>query len=561
MLRGMSRVFSYERVSSRQQVTGRGLGRQSDGAQQWAARHGLTLDTSLQLSDAGRSASKGHHLSRGALGRFLNLAQSGQLGPSPLLLVEAIDRLSRQEPLDAIETILSGLVGSGVRIVTLEDGAEYSRETLRTDPTRLIVLVVKIQAAYEYSARLAMRMKDRWEADRAKLEAKVMARPNLFCPGWCEWTDQGYVVIPEKAALVRKVFELLRYQGCSATSRDLNAQGLLTPSGNRWTNGSVRTLAMLTDGVYGAIRLRNRKHYGTADGEVVIEGMLPVIVPKEEVLAIRGLINARGRTAEQAGPNGLMRWVGQRLSYCVCGARLGLQTSGGSEHRYLFCRHRLSHKDGCRRSPVPLLEATAHLLRRLEPEALLAMVNACMADDQVEGLRNRADHLRTELAGLDRKRQNLQKALVQAAEVSQAVDVLAEQLKARQQEAAAIEQQLRAVEMELAMRQKGSKSEAAREPLEAFRQAFALGEDTREQRHAVNRCLVDLGLRIVLDGDERRMGLQLGSGPVEWQTLRPLDRRVLWAGARLAESDGVLQEAVDVGIAHGSSPREDAESR
>ena len=558
MLEGMDRVFSYERVSSKQQVTGRGLERQGDGAQQWATRHGLTLDTTLQLSDAGRSASKGHHLSKGALGRFLQLAQAGALGPSPLLLVEAIDRLSRQEPLDAIETILSGLVGSGVRILTLEDGAEYSRDTLRTDPTKLIVLVVKIQAAYEYSARLAMRMTDSWAAHRSKLVAKINARPRQFCPSWCEWTADGYVVIPEKAAVVRRVFELLRYQGCSATSRDLNAEGLLTPSGNRWSNSAVRTLATATDSVFGAIRLNNRKHYGTAEGELVIDGMLPVIVDKADVLAVRSLIAARGRTADQAGPNGLMRWVGQRLTYCACGTRIGLQSSGGSEHRYLFCRHRCSHADGCRRSRVPLLEATAHLLRRLEPDALLAMVQACSADDQLQGLHRRADHLQQELAAITRKRGNLQNALVQAAEMGQAVDVLAEQLQARQQEASTLQQQLDAVNVELAMRQNSSTSAAAIEPLEAFRQAFALGEDTREQRHAVNRCLVDLGLRITLD--ERRMGLQLGSGPMEWQTMRPLDRRLLWAGGRLAETEALLHELPEAGIAACQSLSEDAES-
>jgi hypothetical protein len=53
----METAYSYERVSQPQQAKGRGLARQSDAAAAWAGSHGLVLDTSLQLSDAGRSAS------------------------------------------------------------------------------------------------------------------------------------------------------------------------------------------------------------------------------------------------------------------------------------------------------------------------------------------------------------------------------------------------------------------------------------------------------------------------------------------------------------------------
>jgi DNA invertase Pin-like site-specific DNA recombinase len=557
----MERVFSYERVSSKQQVTGSGLGRQSGAAQEWAARHGLQLDTTLHLCDAGRSASKGDHLSKGALGRFLQLAQAGQLGTTPLLLVEAIDRLSRQEPLDAIETILSGLVGSGVRIVTLEDGSEYSRATLRSDPSKLIVLVVKIQAAYEYSARLAMRMQGSWQAHRAKLEANVNPRPRHFCPAWCEWDEQGYVVDQAKVKTIKLCFEMLRYQGASATARDLNAKGLLTPSGNRWTNGSVRNLAMNTDAVYGGLRLNSRRHHGKDAQEQLYEDVLPVVVDKAKVMAVREIMRQRGRTAEQAGPNGTMRFVGQGLTHCICGTRVGIVSSGSSEYRYLYCRHRASHNDGCRRANVPLLDATAHLLRRLEPEALLAMVEAAQASDGASGLQQRAEHLKAELAAIKTKRQNLERALVKAAEQGLAVEVLSEQLSLRQKEANTLEQELMGLEAQLAVQQDSSKSEAAAQPLAAFRQAFALGEDSSEQRRAVNRCLRELGLRIVIDGEERRMGLGLPGGPLEWQTMRPLDRRVLWAGGRLAEAGQLVQEVTEGGIAPAPESRQAAESR
>lgn len=541
----MPRAFSYERVSSPEQVSGRGLTRQSDAAQRWAEARGYTLDTSLQLSDKGRSASKGDHLTKGALGRFLQLAQAGQLGDGPLLLVEAIDRLSRQEPLDAIETILTGLVGSGCRIITLEDGAEYSRETLRSDPTKLLVLVVKMQAAYEYSARLSMRITDSWKVARAKLQAGTMARVGQFCPAWCSYTPEaGFVVDEAKASVVRHVFSLLRQQGAYATAKELNSKGIVTPAGNRWTAASVRSLAINADGVFGAVRLNSRRHTGTRQREEVIEGLLPVIVPKAEVLAVRSLMAIRAKTTERTGPNGTMRWVGQGLSYCVCGARMGITTGGTPPNRikYLRCRHGVSNKEGCRPSMVVLADATAHLLRRLEPEALLAMVEACQQADGLAAQRQQLQALVADQQAVQRKAENLERSILQAAEAGMVLDLLTRQLQERQDQLQAITAKVQAVQAEIQQQEATSQQALDQEPIAAFRQAFATGDDTAAQRQTVNRALKGMGLRIVLDGDLKQMGLQLQGGQLQWQGIRPLDRRLLWSGRRLEEAEGLLQE-------------------
>ena len=88
-------AYSYLRVSRAEQSQGAGLDRQGDMAAAWCDRNGYQLDTRLDLSDRGRSAFKGHHLTRGALGRFLELAKQGKLVANPVLLIEAVDRLSR----------------------------------------------------------------------------------------------------------------------------------------------------------------------------------------------------------------------------------------------------------------------------------------------------------------------------------------------------------------------------------------------------------------------------------------------------------------------------------
>lgn len=535
-------AYSYERVSSAQQVSGRGLLRQGDAAQRWAQQQGITLDTTLELSDRGRSASKGHHLSKGALGRFLALAQAGQLGPDPILLVEAIDRLSRQEPLDAIETILTGLVGSGVRIITLEDGAEYSRQTLRTDPTKLLVLVVKMQAAYEYSARLGQRIADSWASARSKLEQGILSRPGQFCPAWCRWSpEQGYVVDESKAAVVRTAFDLLLHQGCYATAKQLNAQGLLSPAGNRWTAASVRSMAANADAVYGAIRLNSRRH-GSSRPEQLIEGMLPVIVTKDVVMTVRAAMAERAKTTGKTGPNGAMRWIAQGLTYCVCGSRMGLTTGGTAPHRilYLRCRHGVSNRGGCRQASVPVDLATAHLLMRLRPEQLNQLVEAASSSNADH--QRQVDHWAAQVAQLRRQQVNTSAALKQAAKAGVSLTVL---LEAQQEVTSALqdaERYQREAEHQLRL---SSGTQADMAPVQAFRESFATGGDTAQQRQAVNRALKAMGLTVVLQGTGRLMGLRLAGSEPQWQPIRPLDRRLLWAGRTVHHQAGVIQELSD----------------
>ena len=50
---------------------------------------------------------------------------------------------------------------------------------------------------------------------------------------------------------------------------------------------------------------------------------------------------------------------------------------------------------------------------------------------------------------------------------------------------------------------------------------FASGNDTPEQRQRINRMIQQAGLRVTLDRTERRIGMAIGDGPVNWQPFDP----------------------------------------
>ncbi|HFL8990493.1 TPA: recombinase family protein, partial [Escherichia coli] len=116
----MKKVYSYIRFSSTKQAFGDSHRRQSKAIQDWLANHpDHILDESLSFEDLGRSAFHGDHLKEGgALRAFLEAVKQGLIPSDSVLLVESLDRVSRQSISHAQETI-RGILEQGITVVTL----------------------------------------------------------------------------------------------------------------------------------------------------------------------------------------------------------------------------------------------------------------------------------------------------------------------------------------------------------------------------------------------------------------------------------------------------------
>lgn len=256
----MQRAFSYQRVSSSHQAQkGRGLEGQSTDAEVWCQQQGLQLDTSLDLTDPGLSARYGEHVAHGCLGRFLVLSQAGELGQNPILLVESIDRLSRQELIVAVQDVIFGLLRCGVIIHTLEDRQVYTFESVNSDIGKAIQLIAKIHAAAEYSKKLSRRIERSWDQSIAELEAGRLPRVKIFCPSWARVNGDQIELIPEKVAIVKRVFEMAAIDGDQVVAARLNEESVPTLIGKaQWTRDQVKNL-LIDPKVWGAVVL-NRQH-------------------------------------------------------------------------------------------------------------------------------------------------------------------------------------------------------------------------------------------------------------------------------------------------------------
>jgi DNA invertase Pin-like site-specific DNA recombinase len=114
-------AYSYIRFSREHQSEGDSLRRQLEATRVYCKRKGLVLNESLNLRDLGVSAFHGRNAEKGALGRFLQAVQAGSIPAGSALVVEGLDRLSRQNPWATV-SLLKELKDFGIEIhLTMAD--------------------------------------------------------------------------------------------------------------------------------------------------------------------------------------------------------------------------------------------------------------------------------------------------------------------------------------------------------------------------------------------------------------------------------------------------------
>src|SRR5262245_3313590 len=106
--------ISFLRFSSPEQGRGDSLRRQTKDTEQWCEKNDIPLDRSLSMTVKGKSAFKGDHLA--ALKDFLAKVESGEVPRGSYLIIENLDRLSRQDERTAMKLWID-ILDHGINIV------------------------------------------------------------------------------------------------------------------------------------------------------------------------------------------------------------------------------------------------------------------------------------------------------------------------------------------------------------------------------------------------------------------------------------------------------------
>jgi DNA invertase Pin-like site-specific DNA recombinase len=396
-------AYSYIRFSHPSQAEGDSLRRQTAEAVAWCQRNNVQLDTSITLHDLGKSAYTGKHRQnpdRNALAAFLKLVERGKVPPGSYLVIENLDRLSREEEVPACH-LLTSILMAGVRVVQLSPS-----ELILTDKSPgwdIMRAVMELSRGHGESARKSDLIGKAWrEKKRKARESGEVLTSQL--PAWLQLIDGKIAVIPERAAVVKRIFELsIAGYGLTSVVGRLTREGIpvFTCKAQRkncsggWSRSYLS--AILKDrravGEY-----QPRRADGAPDGPPV-PGYYPAIVSEDLWLAARGAADKRGTYRGRMGEyinlfSGLLHDARHGCSYVLTTQR---QRNGS-------CKRILLNTDGAEGRaqsfsfPLPAFEeAVLSHLKEIDPREILTGVNG---HDNVLALEGEQGELETAIAAI-----------------------------------------------------------------------------------------------------------------------------------------------------------------
>jgi DNA invertase Pin-like site-specific DNA recombinase len=319
------RAYSYIRMSSDLQLRGDSLRRQLEASSTYAAANGLDLVDESRLEDIGVSAFKGANVAEGALGRFLDAAKAGKVPAGSFLLVESLDRLSRQEVRKSLGIFLS-IIDAGVNIVTLADNRVYTAQ--KTELVDLLTSLVIMSRAHEESQTKSRRVGAAW----ANKRARAMSQPlTATCPAWLRLSSDRtrYEVIEDRAAIVRRIFEeSASGVGNYSINRRLNMDRVSHFGRSKGWHQSYVSKILKNRAVIGEFqphRLVDGKRQ--PDGDAV-KGYFPAVV--EEQLFYRVQLGLHERLERGAGRKGerISNLFSRILTCAYCGSPVKFENKG-----------------------------------------------------------------------------------------------------------------------------------------------------------------------------------------------------------------------------------------
>lgn len=311
-------AYSYIRMSTDIQLRGDSLRRQEHASRRYAEQNDLRLIEDFRLEDIGVSAFKGANVTSGALGRFLDLVKTGTVAKGSYLLVESLDRISRQQVMESVSTFFD-IVKSGINVVTLADNHVY-RAGSTTFPD-LIYAVVVLGRAYEESKTKSVRVGAAWENKRKNLSHRKLTK---VAPAWLSLRDdrQSFDVIPDRVQTVREMFRLADAgHGSFTIARHLNISQTLTFTRSNGWHESYVTKILNSRAVLGEFQPHRYGDDGirVPDGDPV-PNYFPAIIDEDQFLRVQA--SRQKRLVEGAGRKGPeYRNLFTKIAKCgYCGA-------------------------------------------------------------------------------------------------------------------------------------------------------------------------------------------------------------------------------------------------
>lgn len=337
----MRKAYSYIRMSTETQLKGDSLRRQLEASEAYAKQHNLQLVDSIDgtpFKDIGVSAYRGLNAQEGALGVFLKALQEGKVEQDSVLLIESLDRLSRDKLLSAFSQFTS-ILNAGIEIVTISDSQRYTRDSVNSNMGQLFISLGIMFRANEESETKSKRIRAAWENKRNEAASKPIT---TLCPAWLRYNAETgkFDKIPERVKVVKFIFKLcIESCGLYAIAKQLNGKKEPVFGRSKYWHRSYIKKVLSSRAVLGefqAHQLVKGKRQAIGDP---IKGYFPQIIDEQTFLLANAALVRRDQSAKgRKGKNYSNLLTG--LVYCgSCGNRMTLRNHGNPPKggRYFKC--------------------------------------------------------------------------------------------------------------------------------------------------------------------------------------------------------------------------------
>jgi len=334
------KAYSYLRFSTPEQQKGDSFRRQTSMAAAYASQHDLDLDEALTFHDKGVSGYRGQNKDAGRLGDFLEAVQVGLVPQGSVLLVEQLDRLSRMVPRKALR-VLESIVEAGVSVVTLNDGREYTAESLDSanGGIDLLISLLTFIRANEESATKARRLAQAWEGKRAQAALKPLTSR---APAWLRLEDERFQVLEDRAAVVRRIFAMtLEGVGQHKIAETLNRERVAPwGRGKHWHRSYIAKI-LANPAVIGSFTPHRMDHTDGRKRRVPLEpleGYFPAIISQETWAEVQALAAVQGGAPRGRQAAASVSNILARLATCPkCGRSMTRVQKGKKSLPALVC--------------------------------------------------------------------------------------------------------------------------------------------------------------------------------------------------------------------------------
>lgn len=293
-------AYSYQRFSTPEQAKGDSLRRQTDLRDAWLKKTGVKLDTKLTLRDAGKSGFRGRHREnpdRNALAAFLQLVERGDVPRGSYLVVESLDRLTREHVQPALLLFLN-LLQAGIRIVQLIPVEQVFDD--KSEAMQIMMAVMELVRGHGESAVKSARLTVVWGEKKKRAAAGVVI--SRACPAWIEVRDDKYQLVEPKAEVVRKIFRFATDGlGPRAIVRKLIADKVKPISGRGAWNVSYVRVILSSRNTFGEYQPMSGEGKNRTPDGAPIPNYYPAVVTEDAWHAAQGAkrFKKAGRPARQ----------------------------------------------------------------------------------------------------------------------------------------------------------------------------------------------------------------------------------------------------------------------